>query len=84
METKTLTQREIEIGLMLTCSMRNYSAKMAQADLFRLTDGNYYLDGYTGCYEIKHTSGAIICSIGGSMRSLRPLVIAALNLWLPI
>lgn len=48
-----LTEQQIAIGMKLTASCRNYSAKMAEADLKKLTSGQYYLDGFTGQYIIQ-------------------------------
>lgn len=62
-----VTDRQREIELMLTPSCRNYSAKMAETDLERITYGYYHLDGYTHKYIIL---------------GLREMVISALDLFL--
>ena len=71
-----------EIRSQMNSGSRQYSAKMCQADLDRLTDGRYYLDGYTKKYVIiDKLSKNTIVSQATSRLSLFELTVAALDLF---
>ena len=87
-----LTEQEKEIASKLSPSCRNYSAKMAEEDLLRLTGGYYKLDGHTPMYYKGHRSGGYIiytiskngfrCTVLSQGRmTLRMLIITALDLY---
>jgi hypothetical protein len=78
----TLNERQKEIGRMLTATCRNYSAKMAESDLGRLTGGYYHLDGFTCQYVIITKDLKTIVTQKTSHLGLREMVIIALDLYL--
>ncbi len=81
-EMKELTERQKEIKGMLTCSCRNYSSKMAEADLLKITKGYYHLDGWTKEYVILTKDMHTIVRQKTSHLGLKEMVIAALDLYL--
>jgi hypothetical protein len=70
-----------EIRGMMNEGISQYSSKMAQSDLVRLTDGYYRLDGYTGRYEILAGNKVVCRQRSANSPTLRELVIAALGLY---
>jgi hypothetical protein len=79
---KKITEKQMTIGLMLTPTCRNYSAKMAEEDLNKITEGYYHLDGYTRQYVILTKDNKAIVTQSTSKLNLRDMTIIALDLFL--
>ncbi len=77
---RNLAERQKEIAGRLNTGFRQYSARMAEEDLQRLTGGYYHLDGYTGKYVILCGKKPIVTQITSRL-GLRGMVITALDLF---